>query len=93
MSVEVALSLVLLIGAGLMVRSLWNLQNTDPGFDATQCADDGLERSAAAIHRIGGGNAISSTRCFNRVRALPGVDSAAAIDDLPLRADPTSRLR
>jgi len=81
--VEVALSLVLLIGAGLMVRSLWNLQNIDPGFD---------ERSTLTLSVLVPRHAftepIQEAQFFDevlrRVRALPGVESAGAVDDLPL---------
>jgi putative ABC transport system permease protein len=82
-AVEVALSLVLLIGAGLMLRSLWELQTIDPGFDQQnvltlavrvnkqQFADPRLE--AAFFDNV-----------LQRVRSLPGVMSAGAVDDLPL---------
>ncbi|HKF48522.1 MAG TPA: ABC transporter permease [Terracidiphilus sp.] len=83
-TVEVALSLVLLIGAGLMVRSLWKLQAADPGFD---------ERSALTMNVNVPGKLFTApaqetqffTDVLDRVRALPGVESAAAIDNLPLQ--------
>jgi putative ABC transport system permease protein len=82
-TVEVALSLVLLIGAGLMVRSLWKLQSADPGFDERNV----LTMNVNVPRRQFTASA-QETQFFNdvlnRVRALPGVDSAAAIDDLPL---------
>jgi predicted permease len=81
--IEVALSLVLLIGAGLMLRSLWNLQNIDPGFD---------ERNVLTMSVMVNGKQFTEPRqeaqFFNeivlRVQALPGVASAGAIDNLPL---------
>jgi predicted permease len=82
-TVEVALSLVLLIGAGLMVRSLWTLQNADPGFDARNVLTMNVNVTRRQFNVPA-----QETQFFNnaleRVRALPGVDSAAAIDDLPL---------
>jgi len=81
--VEVALSVVLLIGAGLMLRSLWNLQDTNPGFDARNVLTMALEVSK---HQFA--NPVEESQFFSqviqRVRALPGVEGAGAIDDLPL---------
>jgi predicted permease len=82
-SVEVALSIVLLIGAGLMLRSLWSLQNTSPGFDARNVLTMALE---VGKHQFA--TPVEESQFFDqvlaRVRALPGVESAGAIDDLPL---------
>ena len=82
-TVEVALSLVLLIGAGLMVRSLWKLQAADPGFDERNV----LTMSVNVPKRQFTAPAQETqffTDVLDRVRAVPGVESAAAIDDLPL---------
>jgi len=82
-SVEVALSIVLLIGAGLMLRSLWSLQNTNPGFDARNVLTMELNipknqfTKPAEEHEYLG-------QVLQRIRALPGVESAGGVDDLPL---------
>jgi putative ABC transport system permease protein len=82
-SVEVALSIVLLIGAGLMLRSLWALQNTNPGFDAHNVLTLALEipknqfTKPSEEHQFLG-------EVLQRIRALPGVDYVGGVDDLPL---------
>lgn len=82
-SVEVALSIVLLIGAGLMLRSLWSLQSTNPGFDARNVLTMALE---VGKHQFSA--PVEESQFFDqvlaRIRALPGVEAAGAIDDLPL---------
>jgi putative ABC transport system permease protein len=79
---EVALSLMLLAGAGLMIRSLWNLRGTNPGFDTRNVLTLSLPMSDKRYK-----TAEAETNFWNqllaRVRALPGVDSAAVVDDLP----------
>lgn len=80
---EVALSLVLLIGAGLMIRSLWELRKVQPGFDAhnvlTMTVPMPRNRFSSPSGEI---NFFQDA--LTRVRALPGVESAGVIDDLPL---------
>jgi putative ABC transport system permease protein len=80
---EIALSLTLLISAGLMVRSLWRLRNVDPGFDPhnllTLTLDLPPVKYAEPTQQRGFVDEV-----LRRVRVLPGVDSAGAIDALPL---------
>jgi putative ABC transport system permease protein len=83
-AVEVALSVVLLIGAGLMIRSLWKLQTIDPGFDQRNVLTLSVMVSK---HQFTEPTQESQflDEVLQRVRSLPGVESAGVIDDLPLR--------
>ncbi len=80
---EIALSLVLLAGAGLLLRSFVRLENTDPGFHAKNVLTYQLSLPAARYP-----DEESQGRFYEsllaRSRALPGVQSAAAIFGLPL---------
>jgi len=82
-AVEVALSLVLLAGAGLMIRSLWNLQKINPGFDEknvlTMSVKVGKKQFASATEE-----AQFFQRIQERVSAIPGVEATGAVDNLPL---------
>ena len=79
---EVALSVVLLMGAGVMLRSLVALRTLDPGFDPDNVLTMNVTlpegRYAMPAQRSAFYDAV-----LERLRALPGVESAAAIDDLP----------
>jgi putative ABC transport system permease protein len=80
--VEIALALVLLVGAGLLVRSFWRLQSVDPGFNAKNLLtmrmtlpsrkyDDDRKRIDFFRQAVEG------------MRALPGVEAAGATNFLP----------
>ena len=80
---EVALSLMLLIGAGLLIRSLWALHSVNPGFDADHVVT--LDLSIAPTKFPQPAQQISFfNRVLEGVRNLPGVRSAGLIDSLPL---------
>jgi putative ABC transport system permease protein len=80
---EVALCLILLIGAGLMIRSLEALNNVNPGLDVhnvlTMTISVPPKKFVAPFEE----NAFFD-QVIRRFRALPGIESAAAIDSLPL---------
>jgi putative ABC transport system permease protein len=80
---EVALSLVLLTGAGLLIRSFMRLQNIDPGFRA-----EGVFTARVSLPgaRYASGEQASAffLNAVAKVQQLPGVQNAAAISFLPL---------
>src|SRR4029079_8052425 len=85
---EVALALMLLIGAGLLMRSLGGLRAVDPGFDASNVLTATVDIPEAKYATPELRNQFFD-RALQRVRALPGVESAAWIDSLPLQGGST----
>ena len=80
---EVALSLILLVGAGLMIRSFWKLQNVDPGFDTSNT----LTMSVLLPHtRYAEPQQLLAfhDQVLEQIRALPGVVSAGSTTTIPL---------
>jgi predicted permease len=80
---QLALSFVLLVGAGLLVRSFWLLTHVDPGF-----APEGVLTLRVELPRSqypeGRQRAAFFAAALERLRALPGVASAGAASTLPL---------
>ena len=80
---EVALSIVLLVGAGLLVRSLWQLQHVDPGFTAEKVL--AMEVSLPTARYEEGEQMPFYQRLEERVaRASPASPQVGAINILPL---------
>ncbi|HEX8160427.1 MAG TPA: ABC transporter permease [Pyrinomonadaceae bacterium] len=79
---EVALSLVLLAGAGLLLKSFVRLRGVDPGFDARRVLTTALSLSKTKYPGTEQRRA-HFAEIVERVRAVPGVESAAAIYPLP----------
>jgi putative ABC transport system permease protein len=80
---EVGISVVLVIAAGLLVKSLWNLSNADSGFRREHILTARVTPNQSFCAEAG--------RCMNfyrdllaRLKALPEVTDAAAVNGLPL---------
>jgi len=77
---EVALSFVLMIGAGLMLRSFVALQHVDPGYDPTHVLTFLLQ----APQRTNAERAVFLRQVSDRVGTIPGVLRVSAASPLPL---------
>jgi putative ABC transport system permease protein len=82
---ELAIAVVLLVGAGLLIKSLWRLRNVSPGFDSQN-----LLTFVVAIPEV----KYPSERqnqfyrdLVSRLQSVPGVRSAGAVIPLPLSGD------
>jgi putative ABC transport system permease protein len=84
---ESAVAVVLLVGAGLLVRSLLRLQNTSPGFDARNVLTMGIN-----LPRSESRDPEKPRNFFSelesRIGALPGVETVGLISELPLSGQP-----
>ncbi len=80
---QIALAVIVITAAGVMLRSLYRLANTDPGFHPQQTltAQISLDRNACAQK---GSCLTFFDTLLTRAQALPGVDSAALVDALPM---------
>ncbi len=92
---EVALAMVLLVGAGLMINTMLRLQQVNPGFDAKNLLTMlvQLPEGGKYLKREPGGDmerTLPTVAAFNqqlteKIAALPGVDSSGIMSFLPMR--------
>jgi putative ABC transport system permease protein len=83
---ELALAAVLLVGAGLLIRSYQRLQQVNPGFDPEHIVTFNVslpEKKYGSVSDIGA----FVTTLVNRLASRPGVDSAAGVFGLPFAGE------
>jgi predicted permease len=85
---EIAVALALLIGAGLLINSLWRLRNVNPGFNPERLLTLQIA-SPGAASREGKENqpAVFFREIASRVEAVPGVQSASVVNTTPLAGE------
>jgi putative ABC transport system permease protein len=80
---EIAGSVVLLVGAGLLVKSFMRLRDVDPGFDARNVLAMRIELSSSKYYEAVP-RAAYFDEALRRVGSVPGIESVGTIDALPL---------
>ena len=80
---QIALAVIVITAAGVMLRSLYRLANTDPGFQSGQTLTAQISLDRKACTQKGACLAFFDT-LLERAQTLPGVESAALVDTLPM---------
>jgi putative ABC transport system permease protein len=79
---EIALAVMLVTGAGLLLRTVYNLINVDAGFDRARLVT--FQMALPAVnYPAAAGRAQLYQRLLDRLRAMPGVQAATAMSGLP----------
>ncbi len=86
---EVALAIVLLVGAGLLVRSWWHLEGVDPGFRPERVL---AMQVGAPVLMAPAQRADFYRRALDRIESLPGVERAGFISDAFIGGSPERTL-
>ena len=89
MGAQVALAVVLLVGATLLLRSLWKLEDVPPGFSPAQVT--AMDVSLPIANYPEGTQIPFYQRLQERVAPLPGVAGVGAVNILPLSGNYDSR--
>jgi predicted permease len=84
---ETALAVLLLVGAGLLLRSFVFLQRIDPGFQPEGVLTVKLELPALHYRFGSAAPAAFYEALLTRLRALPGVEAAGAVNGLPMEGN------
>src|ERR1700733_170692 len=87
---EVALSLMLLVGAGVLLRTFWNLLQVNPGFNSEHLAAGSVSLPVPNDPKADIYDKLETRTAFvresvRRLRALPGVENAALSSVVPLQ--------
>ena len=80
--VQVALSVVLLVGAGLLISSFWQLLAIDPGFEPQGVLTARVTLTEDRYPQEGDAQAFTE-RALEAIRALPGVEAAGTTSQIP----------